>query len=141
MNCRSLWKNCWWHESCRAFGSLVIRISLKAALLIVATVTMAEAGERTNLLSGNSARIQPIGLHGKVVSSLTVEGADYGSFFPRSNSVFAGTRDSGVYRIETFDTSALWSPIGLQGRTVTALSIQHWGHGPILGGEAGKNAR
>jgi len=79
----------------------------------------------------------PYGLQDKVITSLTAEESDYSDEFSFFNSdyIFAGTNEDGVFRKSITSTNDFqdWANIGLEGKSVTALTVQHWGVGPMDG--------
>jgi hypothetical protein len=89
-------------------------------------------GLSQNLIRENE-ELQPFGLQDKIITSLNAEQGDYGNNIQISDYVFAGTTEDGVF--ETSATSGFpdWVPIGLEDKSVTALTVQHWGTGPIDG--------
>ncbi|KKQ83177.1 MAG: hypothetical protein UT04_C0036G0007, partial [Candidatus Daviesbacteria bacterium GW2011_GWF2_38_7] len=79
----------------------------------------------------------PYGLQDNVITSLTAEESDYSDEFSFFNSdyIFAGTNEDGVFRKSITSTNDFqdWANIGLEGKSVTALTVQHWGVGPMDG--------
>jgi photosystem II stability/assembly factor-like uncharacterized protein len=80
----------------------------------------------------------PYGLQDKFITSLTAEESDYSdkfSFF-KSDYIFAGTKDDGVFRkliTESNNDPQDWTNLGLEGKSITAITVQHWGIGPMVG--------
>ncbi len=87
----------------------------------------------TNGLSQSvKQELQPFGLQNKVITSLTAEQSD-NSPFQFSDYIFAGTVDNGIFETSTSTDSSNWVSIGLVNKSVTALTVQHWGIGPADG--------
>ncbi len=76
--------------------------------------------------------LQQFGLQDKVITSLTVEQTDFAHISQLSDYIFAGT-ENGVFRTSATADSSDWVPIGLENKSVTALTVQHWGAGPADG--------
>jgi len=78
----------------------------------------------------------PFGLDGKIITSLAMEYPEgnipYSRYFPLA----AGTGGEGVFEIIPFDSAPQWQSIGLAGKSISALTIQHWGRGPADGQRA-----
>jgi photosystem II stability/assembly factor-like uncharacterized protein len=53
-------------------------------------------------------------------------------FLP-SNYIFAGTEEGGVFRALADDGMPEWILLGLDSIPITALTVQHWGAGPVDG--------
>jgi len=88
------------------------------------------------LLSNNLLQAQglyPFGLQNKIITSLAVENIDYDSRIPPSNYIFAGTEEDGVFRALADDETPEWILFGLDSIPISALTVQHWGAGPIDG--------
>src|SRR3990172_5218070 len=88
------------------------------------------------ILSNNlslSQELQSFGLQDKVITSLAVEQADYNNFSQPSDFIFAGTKEDGVYKASATDESPDWTHLGLTGKPIAALTIEHWGVGPMDG--------
>jgi hypothetical protein len=88
-------------------------------------------GLSQNLIRENQ-ELQPFGLQDKVVTSLTIEKGDYNTNIQISDNVFAGT-ENGVFGTSATSDSSDWISLGLENKSVTALTVQHWGAGPIDG--------
>lgn len=83
--------------------------------------------------AGDTGTLQPFGLEGKVITSLAAEAQERTIFTYSQNLIFAGTNGDGVFQASPFDSSHTWRSLGLDGRNITALTVQHWGVGPIDG--------
>jgi hypothetical protein len=83
-----------------------------------------------------SSPLVPFGLEGKRVTSLAMEYPE--AFFPdsRNHPLVAGTVGEGVFKIFPFDSLSEWKGIGLQKKSISALTVQHWGAGPFDGNRA-----
>ena len=78
-----------------------------------------------------SAQLKPFGLDGKVVTALAAEMRDYGGHWARPSSIiYAGTSEDGVFFVAPEKEFPDWVPLGLDKKTVTTLSVQHFGFGP-----------
>jgi len=90
----------------------------------------------SNGLAQNSTsenqKLQPFGLQDKVITSLTAEQSDYNSKIQISDYIFTGT-ENGVFKTSAISDSSDWVSIGLENKSVTALTVQHWGVGPVDG--------
>jgi hypothetical protein len=74
------------------------------------------------------------GLDNKTVTSLTMEYPELYTFQQTENlPLLAGTAGDGVYIIYPFKDTSNWSTYGLQGKFISALTVQHWGAGPADG--------
>ncbi len=80
-------------------------------------------------------QLVPYGLHDKVITSLTAEGTDFNNPLRNNfNSIFAGTQENGVFsKSITAPSDSAWTPLGLEDKSITALTVQHWGIGPADG--------
>lgn len=79
------------------------------------------------------AQIVPFGLENDTIVALVGERTDYqpdGYGFIQGMSLFAGTRTNGVYRMPAHASTSIWTSIGLSGKTITTMTVQHWGVGP-----------
>ncbi len=83
-------------------------------------------------------QLVPYGLQDKIITVLSGEEPDYSSSLYNSNFqyIFAGTQENGIFSksIAAENEESLdWIPVGFRGRSISALSVQHWGAGPIDG--------
>ena len=70
----------------------------------------------------------------KTVTSLAIEYPELYTLQQTENfPLLAGTAGDGVYIIYPFKEKSSWSAYGLQGKNISALTVQHWGVGPIDG--------
>jgi len=81
----------------------------------------------------DSDGLQPFGLQDKFITALAVEQTDYNNSFPVSEYIFAGTEDNGIFKASAVDEFPDWISFGLEGKPITALTVQHWGAGPADG--------
>ncbi len=83
--------------------------------------------------TSKSGQLVPFGLQDKIITSLT--GEDSYNYFPNNfNSIFAGTQEDGVFsKSITASFDSAWTPLGLEDKSITALTVQHWGVGPADG--------
>lgn len=106
----------------------IVTSALVALIEVSAQTPSPMSQERLGVLT-------PFGLEGKSITSLTSEARDYqyglGYFSP--TPLFAGTQNEGVFGIYLSDSRRAWIPLGLNGKTITALTVQHWGVGPMDG--------
>ena len=87
----------------------------------------------TNGLSQSvKQELQPFGLQAKVITSLTAEQSDYNSNIQISDYIFVGT-ENGIFRSSAISDSSDWVSMGLENKSITALTVQHWGVGPADG--------
>ena len=87
------------------------------------------------ILSNNlllSQELQSFGLPDKIITSLAVEQGDYNSSYQLSDYIFAGT-ENGIFETSATNESPDWVSIGLENKSVSALTVQHWGAGPMDG--------
>ncbi len=79
----------------------------------------------------------PYGLQDKIITSLSGEEPDYNnSYYLNFNYIFAGTEGNGIFKKSIAagsDGSSDWTPLGFNGKSISALTLQHWGVGPIDG--------
>ena len=83
--------------------------------------------------TSKSGQLIPFGLQDKVITSLT--GEESSNYFPiNSKYIFAGTQDNGIFiKSITAPFDSAWAPLGLEDKSITALTVQHWGRGPVDG--------
>lgn len=86
-----------------------------------------------SIATSNAQSFQSFGLQGENVTALTSESLDRGFTPFQQQKLFAATDQDGVFRITAFEQNANWVSLGLAGKNVTALTVQHWGVGPVDG--------
>lgn len=82
-------------------------------------------------LMAQQGTLHPFGLDGKVITALAVEAQEAGQFARMAGSLFAGTEGEGVFTMNVNEPSPEWASAGLSAKTITALTVQHWGAGPL----------
>jgi len=79
------------------------------------------------------AQLQSFSLEGKVITSLAAEHQDFTGFGITQSIIIAGTDENGIYKTSYLNEQPDWISLGLSDKTITALSVQHWGAGPADG--------
>ncbi len=82
--------------------------------------------------TSENKELQPFGLQDKVITSLTAVQND-NSPYQFSDYIFAGTAEDGIFEASVTADSSDWVSMGLENKSITALTIQHWGVGPVDG--------
>lgn len=100
-------------------------------ILFSCSILLAQPNRMTSAI--NSGTLQPFGLEGKVVTTITAEVQEHPFFTNYPTLIFAGTTEDGVFQVSLNDTSHQWVSLGLAGKSITALTVQHWGVGPADG--------
>lgn len=80
------------------------------------------------LQSQPAAKLEPLGLSGKKVSTLALP---Y-QITPAGAYLYAGTSQEGVWRLALAQSDTAWEPLGLEGKEITALDVHVWGAGPAI---------
>jgi hypothetical protein len=83
----------------------------------------------TLLSSGKSwAQLEPFGLEGKEVTSLSISSRDY---YIGNYLICAGTDSGGVHVRELDAPDSQWVNMGFEDKWIASVHIHHWGFGPI----------
>lgn len=109
---------------------LKFSISICLILFSISKLSAQPTGKTSEI---NSGTLQPIGLEDKVVTALAAEVQEHPFFTNYPTLLFAGTTEDGVFQISPYDTFRQWISLGLVGKSITALTVQHWGVGPVDG--------
>ncbi|MFQ5772404.1 MAG: T9SS type A sorting domain-containing protein [bacterium] len=80
-----------------------------------------------------SGTLHPFGLKGEKITALTTETQEHPIPPHFARLIFAGTNEDGVFQVSPFVSAHDWISLGLAGKSVTALTVQRWGVGPIDG--------
>ena len=80
----------------------------------------------------STGTFQSFGLGGTSVTSMTTEFAGRGLATPK-RMLFVGTEKDGVFQSPAFDAPNSWTSLGLEGKEITAMTVKHWGVGPMDG--------
>jgi|WetSurMetagenome_2_1015567.scaffolds.fasta_scaffold149018_2 hypothetical protein len=76
------------------------------------------------------AQIEPYGLQGDTITSISTLPVYY-FFCGCEFNICASTEKNGVYLRDISHHNSSWVDLGLQGETIPAASMHHWGTGPV----------
>jgi len=81
------------------------------------------------LFHNTQAQLEHFGLPGERINALTIIPTN--SWPPPPPRLTAGTDSNGVFLRDLSSPDSLWTYIGLYGKNIKTLYIQHWGAGPL----------
>ncbi|MFQ5641538.1 MAG: T9SS type A sorting domain-containing protein [bacterium] len=115
-----------WRTLCRALWYFTCFIVFSLLYLFASSPAKTSATQFGTL--------QLIGLEGQTVTALAAEVQELPLSNDTQSLLFVGTDTHGVFQVPAFESSyGNWSFLGLQGKPITALTVQHWGVGPADG--------